>query len=539
MSEKQNSSDPFSRIDVIIGQMNAKLDYISHLANEASKRLLTIIRGFVLFLARQIRVWSVVSVKISISVFRLLNMLLFLVLLGSVGIELLKFASKSASVSGMWIAGTAGILLLVGECACAGMVIWAYRDFGKVSAEPLPYPTSQSVVRNTRMPFVLLNIILLAGLYCVTRWQGYVCQLATLRIPQEVAVSAASAFSEMLSAIETSVPQAPLSSEPSLTVQKKQNASSKGKPRSISENVAPRPTIAPPAPRDPSKYYGDTFGMFVAKSPVSGISIERTIPAEGFFDSPKRLQPALSAWITKVESYNGSTILHLLAKTWQSHDIETLWNATGASHIIAVDSGQRIDLQSDISGYTIRNVKDSRSGHRIVGMEIFPIVLTFPPIPPRTSKVILRHSEFVDFKLDLVHPADSRRPEGRYATESRLVLRPKDPWTASQVKSSESKPLLSRVFAVTKDTVPPSVIEKVEPELGRDPKQPRLSGFVIVYLEIDRNGKPENIRLIRRLRDDFDSRVLSAISQWKFEPAKKDGETINVAVTIEVRIRLI
>ncbi len=58
--------------------------------------------------------------------------------------------------------------------------------------------------------------------------------------------------------------------------------------------------------------------------------------------------------------------------------------------------------------------------------------------------------------------------------------------------------------------------------------------------QLDRwaDGKPRDVKVARSLGLGLDEKAIEAVNQWKFEPAKKDGKPVAVAINVEVTFRL-
>ena len=85
----------------------------------------------------------------------------------------------------------------------------------------------------------------------------------------------------------------------------------------------------------------------------------------------------------------------------------------------------------------------------------------------------------------------------------------------------------------------PSLLYKVEPAYTEEARAAKIQGTVLVYVEVDPQGKAENIRVLRSLEPGLDLKATEAVSQWKFAPGKKDSVPVTVAATIEVNFRLL
>lgn len=86
---------------------------------------------------------------------------------------------------------------------------------------------------------------------------------------------------------------------------------------------------------------------------------------------------------------------------------------------------------------------------------------------------------------------------------------------------------------------PPRVSTKVEPNYSDEARHARLAGTIIVFVVVDSNGEPRNLKVLRPLGLGLDEKAIEAVSQWKFQPGMKDGEAVAVQATIEVNFRLL
>ncbi len=85
----------------------------------------------------------------------------------------------------------------------------------------------------------------------------------------------------------------------------------------------------------------------------------------------------------------------------------------------------------------------------------------------------------------------------------------------------------------------PLVLAKVEPEYSEEARKAKFQGTVMLYIEVDENGKPKNLRVVRALGLGLDEKAIEAVSRWKFRPGFKDGKAVTVAATVEVNFRLL
>ena len=64
-----------------------------------------------------------------------------------------------------------------------------------------------------------------------------------------------------------------------------------------------------------------------------------------------------------------------------------------------------------------------------------------------------------------------------------------------------------------------------------------VSGTVILYAVIHVDGTVGNVRVLRGVDDRLDRFASEAISQWKFEPATKNGAPVDVEATFQIPFR--
>jgi TonB family protein len=66
----------------------------------------------------------------------------------------------------------------------------------------------------------------------------------------------------------------------------------------------------------------------------------------------------------------------------------------------------------------------------------------------------------------------------------------------------------------------------------------KFQGVATLSLVVDASGKPTDIQIQSPLGLGLDEKAVEAVSKWKFEPAKKDGKPVPVAIAVEVDFHL-
>jgi TonB family protein len=86
---------------------------------------------------------------------------------------------------------------------------------------------------------------------------------------------------------------------------------------------------------------------------------------------------------------------------------------------------------------------------------------------------------------------------------------------------------------------PAALLSKVEPEYSDEARRAKVQGTVLLYLEVDSEGKPRNITVRQGLGLGLDEKAISAVMHWKFRPGKQNGRAITTLAMIEVNFRLL
>jgi TonB family protein len=95
------------------------------------------------------------------------------------------------------------------------------------------------------------------------------------------------------------------------------------------------------------------------------------------------------------------------------------------------------------------------------------------------------------------------------------------------------------VYRVGNGVTAPTLIYKVEPEYSEEARKAKYQGTVILYVEINERGLPQNPRVIRAVGLGLDEKAIEAVMKWRFRPGMKDGKPVTVAAQVEVNFRLL
>ena len=86
---------------------------------------------------------------------------------------------------------------------------------------------------------------------------------------------------------------------------------------------------------------------------------------------------------------------------------------------------------------------------------------------------------------------------------------------------------------------PPRLLYRVEPEFSEEARKAKHQGVVVLYIDIDTNGRARNIRVAHQLGLGLDEKAVEAVSEWRFRPAYLDGKPVVASAVVEVNFHLL
>ncbi|MGD0973370.1 MAG: energy transducer TonB [Candidatus Korobacteraceae bacterium] len=94
------------------------------------------------------------------------------------------------------------------------------------------------------------------------------------------------------------------------------------------------------------------------------------------------------------------------------------------------------------------------------------------------------------------------------------------------------------VFRVGNGVSAPRALDAPDPEYSEEARKAKYQGTVVLWMVVDPNGAPQQVRVTRKLGMGLDEKAIEAVRKWKFEPAMKDGKPVAVQISVEVNFRL-
>jgi periplasmic protein TonB len=84
----------------------------------------------------------------------------------------------------------------------------------------------------------------------------------------------------------------------------------------------------------------------------------------------------------------------------------------------------------------------------------------------------------------------------------------------------------------------PKPIYSPEPEFSEEARKAKYQGLVGLNVVVGPDGRIHSAQVVKSLGMGLDEKAIETVRLWKFDPAKKDGRPVAVAVYIEVDFHL-
>ncbi len=94
------------------------------------------------------------------------------------------------------------------------------------------------------------------------------------------------------------------------------------------------------------------------------------------------------------------------------------------------------------------------------------------------------------------------------------------------------------VFRVGGGVSAPRVLENPSPDYSEEARKAKYQGTVVLWLIVDADGRPRNVKVARSLGMGLDQKAIEAVRRWKFQPALKNGTPVAVQINVEVNFHL-
>ena len=85
---------------------------------------------------------------------------------------------------------------------------------------------------------------------------------------------------------------------------------------------------------------------------------------------------------------------------------------------------------------------------------------------------------------------------------------------------------------------PPKAKFTPDPDFSEEARKAKYQGTVTLSAFIGPDGRPRNLRVVHSLGMGLDEKALEKVRTWLFEPGRRNGQPVSVAITLEVDFRL-
>jgi protein TonB len=94
------------------------------------------------------------------------------------------------------------------------------------------------------------------------------------------------------------------------------------------------------------------------------------------------------------------------------------------------------------------------------------------------------------------------------------------------------------IYRVGNGVSAPVAIFDPEPDYSEEARKAKYQGVVVLSVVVGPDGRAHDPKVQRSLGMGLDEKAIEKIKEWKFEPAKRDGQAVAVMVSIEVSFHL-
>jgi protein TonB len=88
------------------------------------------------------------------------------------------------------------------------------------------------------------------------------------------------------------------------------------------------------------------------------------------------------------------------------------------------------------------------------------------------------------------------------------------------------------------DVKAPVAIDRVEPEYTEAARKAKVAGIVVVEAIIDRNGRVQDVKVVKDLPMGLSAQAEAAVRRWRFKPGTLNGKPVATIFNLTVNFKL-
>jgi TonB family protein len=106
----------------------------------------------------------------------------------------------------------------------------------------------------------------------------------------------------------------------------------------------------------------------------------------------------------------------------------------------------------------------------------------------------------------------------------------------TELREDDPSPILQTAPAA--ELTGPVPLRKVDPKYPPALIQEKVEGEVVLYAVIRKDGSVDSIQLVHGVDDRLDANAMDALSRWKFKPAERAGEAVELEAVVRIPFRV-
>jgi TonB family protein len=202
--------------------------------------------------------------------------------------------------------------------------------------------------------------------------------------------------------------------------------------------------------------------------------------------------------------------------------------ARGAGNPLGLRAVPRVSIPPRDSNAPPRNSGSAESTpkldvlpEKVLGSKrVYTLHVNMPNMTSASGSWVLNFAELDETGAD--SPPAARLPDGQGRAGT---------WSPPEIDAGPyPKPVAS-------DLAGPVPLRKVDPKYPPELRTAHVEGEVVLYAIIRKDGTVDSIQLVHRVDPNLDANAMEALAQWKFRPAEKNGEPIDLEAVVHIPFR--
>lgn len=111
-------------------------------------------------------------------------------------------------------------------------------------------------------------------------------------------------------------------------------------------------------------------------------------------------------------------------------------------------------------------------------------------------------------------------------------------FVAPQDSSAQNVAPAAAASIADADVTPPRVIEAPDPKYPADARAAGHQGTSLLSFTVGTDGYAHDINVVRKLDAELDESAVATVRSWRYEPARKNDEPVEVQIQARIRFRL-